>query len=291
MQLETLSRHDPKTAQAILAVAALSQEQVPYQSVNAGRFAKEAQELLAEARQFINLQPGDNPEEKLREFLSKQVISAIMGDEDSAAIRDRMGREGRLPLSAYKVNFQRNAMKLAHENEKYIKRMIASASDVQHLTADASPIPDQKGMTLIVVPQDVNTAHEHWLLIDAMRMRDTLFVSDAFRVFPEAVDLSGAKTPRDILLALVDVYGFDFTLEGLPPAKIFEQLTFPKSERDIKYDLGEGDGREISVTGSSFTLTDEAVQRGLPKTTSYIVAAYSFDRKKYLKDRAKYSKR
>lgn len=294
MRLNTLTKHDPKTAKAILAAAALSQDEVPYVSANVGRFDTEIREVLSEAAKRLNISPEDSDyEDRIRAFLSQEVVSAIMDGRDNGEVRERMGREGRLPLSAYKVRFTKHAVKNARENEKYVRRVIARATDVQHILAEHSPNPEfSKGLTLIVEAQEAGTPQEHWMLIDAMRMNDLLIVDDVFRIFPQVVDLCDVNSPIEMLRKFVGIYGRDFTIEGSPAKKMFEQLTFYKSESDLKFGMVSGGEYEVSVTGTTFTFTDEAVQRlGVPKIGCYIVSAYSLDRAKYLRDRARYTSR
>ncbi len=288
MQLSSLTRHDEKTAKAILAAAALAHDSTPYYSEYADRYKSEVRELMAEAESVLHIAPGsDQYDEVMRSFLSKQVETAIMGDSDPAEVRRRLGRQGRLPLSGYEIDFSKSFVKESRENEKYIRRAIASATDFQHVFA--SSLPDVgKGMTLIMIPQMLRKV-EHWLLVDAIRENDKLLVDRSFRVFPSIVDLRTANAPLEVLRAFVDHYGLSFSLENMPPAKMYEQLLFAKSEGQLDIKLPDaGTEYDVTVTGSSFTFKEDVANRlGVPMVGCTVIAAYGVDVAKYRRDRAK----
>lgn len=288
MQLTALKRHDDKTAKAILAAAALAHDSTPFYSEYAERYQSEIRELMAEAETVLHIKPGtEKYDEIMRSFLSKQVETAIMGDSDPAEVRRRLGRQGRLPLSGYAISFTKDFAKESRENEKFIRKAITSATDFQHIFAGS--LPDVgKGMTLIVISQIVRKV-EHWLLIDAIRENDRLLVDRSFRVFPSLVDLQSANEPIEVLRAFVDYYGLPFSLEHMPPAKMYEQLLFAKSEDKLDVKLPEMKTEfDVTVTGSSFSFThDVADKLGVPMSGCTVIAAYGIDVAKYRRDRTR----
>ena len=293
MRLNTLSQYDDRTAKAILAAAALANDGVPYQSKNAVKYRAEAEAVLAEIRSRFD---ADLPEERAAEavgkVLSQQVVDAIMGGKDPDAITRRMGLEGRLPISGYKISFAKHFERDTKESEKYIRRVIKDAEDVQHLVEhmQGADIDPKRGMTLVLIPQTSRNGQDHWLMVDAIRIDDRLIVDRAFRVFPSVVDLSSANEPLDVLRAFAEHYGEPFSIERSARQKFFKRLTFYKSSEKLNVDFKhENDIVEVFVVGSTYALDpDKAKAVGLPMEMSTVTAAYSVNLTKYRKDRLRH---
>ena len=293
MRLNTLSQYDDRTAKAILAAAALANDGVPYQSDNVVKYRNEAQAVLAEIRSRFDADlPDERAAEAVSKVLSQQVVEAIMGGKDPEAVTRRMGLEGRLPISGYKISFAKHFERDTKESEKYIRRVIKDAQDVQHLVdnVQGSDINPTRGMTLVLIPQTSRNGQDHWLMIDAIRIDDRLIIDRAFRVFPSVVDLSSANEPLDVLRAFAAHYGEPFSIERSARQTFFEGLLFYKDSKKLAVDFNhESDIVEVFVVGSSYNLDPEKAKLvGLPLELSTVTAAYSVNLTKYRKDRLKH---
>lgn len=292
MQLNILQHHDPETSKAILAAAALNESGTPYQSSNANKFEKQAQQLLEEIKLELGIE-GDSSEDRarMRDAISELVIQTVMSGSSLSDVKSRLAIKGELPLSAYRIKFAKGLLKQSGENENFIRRAIKADPEIQHILPKNIPVEaGVRGMTLMVIPQKSSRGNDHWIILDAMRSGDELVISDIFRVFPEVVDLSEACNPLDVLKAFVKVYGIEFQIDSLRPQKFFENLVIPKSEDDIDYTLPEKDvDLSLSTTGSTVRRVDQ--DGNLKYVETHIIASYCVDYTKYKQDKAKRHKR
>jgi hypothetical protein len=217
-----------------------------------------------------------------------------MGESDGAEVRRRLGRQGRLPISAYKISFSNDFSKQSQEKEKNIRKAVLSAEDYQHLQTPWAPEGRAQGVTLLMVHQRSAGRKAHWLILDALRDDDRLMIDRCFRVFPDIVDLSQAVAPLDVLKAFVDHYGALFTIEDSKPSKMFENLIFPKPKENLKIEgaenarpkPGESLDYEISVSGSSYAVdAEEALKLGVSPVGCSVVLAYGVNMSMYLRDK------
>lgn len=290
MQLESLRDMDQSTANAILAATALVQAGSPYPSPAVEKYSEQIENVLQEIRGQVNAHSGEEEEIRaVRKILSDLVLKAVMADTDIASVTDQLGMRGELPISSYKVVFEKGLLRKTKENENFIRRAIASCRDVQHIVPDGLPKDlGVKGVSLLAIAQETKRGVPHWILVDAMRAKDRLSVSNIFRVFPDAVDLRQASTPLDMLKAFAERYGVEFQLEGGLAAKFHGQHSFPKSESDLNIEFVlEGDKSEVAVSGTTLKELDEELEIVL-STTCHVILAYSYNWDLYLKDRRRF---
>jgi len=291
MSLSTLNRFEPPKAKAILAEAILSHGLDVPPSIPQS-YPEEVTELINEVRHRLEIDDSDNSSRtktRITEILSLEVTRIASAGRDLKEVAENLGQKGQLPLGAYKIHIVDGILREMKEAKSVIERVIREADEVQHITGTGPLSNSATGLTLIM--KWVRTEKSaFWYLLDAQRTKDTLRVAGIYRIDPEAIDLTNAATPLDVLKRFVARYGLPFHVKGLPGDHFFLEdvrVDDPPSEatrsvntkgvkRFAKYlETGYEVGVSKMGAGGPFNLLKE----------SRIVAAYAINVSKYLEDR------
>lgn len=284
----TLSRFDKETASAILAEAILSRGSA-IRSKRATDFASEIDDLLSEVREQLSLKRDDMSKEAagaIENRLSREIHQIIMGGVDEKEVIGELGSKGQLPLSAYKIKYDSNALKDFRETAKTVKSVISSPDDIQHFIGSGRLNAFVKGSTLLTKWVPSTEGEAHWLLVVSQRDGEDLAVQAVLRVSPTRIVLEEARTPLDMLKAFTEVYGWDFTVLGIsgthrfmvdtevlgPPDEFKRDLV--KHTRIVKY----------IETGYNMVETDPTTGKVVLEDKR-IVLAFSVDMTSYLREK------
>ncbi len=194
--------------EAFEALTSVTQLLLPNPNLNEDEVATSglASSVMAEIHQrYKDCQPGE-----LYEMLSNEITRAALAESDEQQVQYRLGEQGYLWSNKYKVSFSPDLLDSMHElnvRKTHIEDAVHNADDFAHL------LPQQYGANENALSLFVKflskTKVPHVLLILASRKGDEINVSFALRVIPSVVPIQEAKTPLDVLQALVDNYGVD----------------------------------------------------------------------------------
>jgi hypothetical protein len=287
MQLSTLERYDAKTANAILAAAALSQQDTPYLSASEGKYDTEVSELISELESQLNLSRDDEAgRKKLRAYLSDKVRTALLGGNSVENVQSRLGQRGDLPISSYRLKLGKEVLKDFHESKKTVEAAINSPDEVQHFVGSGPFSDTLRGVTLVTKWVPSKDGEAHWLLADAQRQGDSLYVQAVLRISPSRLDLSAAESPLDLLRVFVERYGVEFTVEGVQGGHKFVcdlEVPSPPNESTRKLTKPKGFAKYLE-TGYSVNEVDDTTKEVL-RTDQRIVVAYAVDMTTYLAEK------
>jgi hypothetical protein len=208
---------DRITAAGILARAALAMTDSanPAAALVFPDEQKIRNELIYEMRRRYGIS-DDSAEarERLSDVLD-QESDELLGPIDDKVALERLARNGDLPSDLYQVSIVSNVealygAKFPAEKAR-IEETVKSPDLEQHWgpTGEDSP-------TLISI--FAKTFHDRYpvrsfvMLVAGERRDLSLLVLQAWRIYPEDVDLAGAKSPLDMLERFASVYGHDVTV-------------------------------------------------------------------------------
>src|SRR4051812_27030324 len=213
--LKTLERHDPETAAAILAAAALATSPNPGTSSAEERtllpFWDEVTDVLSEVRQRLDLRPEDQSRKArvaLDNFLSQQLDEAVFSGQSADEVLARAGQAGRLPPSIYKIvqpRIFRERFNPLGIRKQAVEGAVHRPDDVQHLVNDRAVelARDTHSLFMKLVPA-TDKEEAYWLLVQTLREGFEQEVQAAWRVYPSDVNLENASDPLDVLKLFVD---------------------------------------------------------------------------------------
>jgi hypothetical protein len=260
--LATLQKFDHKTAEGVLAAAALSTAPNPGVDENPqflNRYSKQAEDVLLEIRSRLQISPTDNSipaRTAIDNVLSKALEGLILNPANTSSALNRAGQSGRLAPVIYQVVQPKPFSTLFYTlgiSASHVEDAVKHPDDHQHLMAEGMP-EDAKTLSLFmkqVTSRDVRNSR--WLLVQTNRIGLQQHVQAAWIVFPSDVDLSMASAPIDALRAFVDVFGCPISV-GDKKALFVDPQQFPFNA-SVKVDW-TGAPREHFVNFSQTTNAD-----------------------------------
>jgi hypothetical protein len=235
--LTTLERHDPATANAILAAAVLSTATNPGLADDLQRAASyegDVRLVLDEVRSKLRVERADESSRtkaRIVDFLSSAIDRQVFGPGQKIdATLQRVGQLGLLSPSAYTVqqpeSFKQRFYSLTF-NKRLVREVINEPDEVQHLMTENALDNDEKDALSLFLKKAVSNKNEaHWLLIQTVRIGMTQVAQSAWRVFPADVDLSKVEDPKGVLRAFVDVFGLNVRVGGTE-SKFIDVVQYP----------------------------------------------------------------
>jgi hypothetical protein len=220
--ITSLSELNPVTVAGILARAALAlhNEDNPAAApaIPEERALREA--VIAKARELAGIEPGDESE-RAREVLGDILDSQrenLIGVTDSRGALLRLATKGDLPSDLYNIDINPNmeqtfGQRFAREKE-LIEASIRSPDRELHCQPSGNPEnPFLVSLFAKRFPHD-RLARSFIMLVVANRIGLTLHVHQAWRLYPDVVDLQETSDLIDMLKRFLRVFGVDIEMEG-----------------------------------------------------------------------------
>jgi hypothetical protein len=209
---------DPTRAAGLLARAALSVGYLnnPLVESESDLFAR----VVEEARSQLGIGINDNdPEtiERIADFLDEESDKLLQPPDTKSAI-DRLAERGDLPSDLYEINIIPNVQDVYGKGFSLEKEIIETTIRAPTLEQHYGPPRGLYEPSMISL--FVRTFRTTWPLKDfsvivaAQRRGLILDVHQAWRVYPQKVNLQGAKTPVDWLRKFADSYGAELEVQG-----------------------------------------------------------------------------
>ena len=237
--LPSLRNQTPKEIEGILA--SLTLDMLPNPGI--GRTPSDLSEdvrdrLIQEIRISLGLKMDDKSPaamSKIYDYLAREMGHAALADVDIKEVKTRLGDRGELAPPLYKIVFMdsfKNGSKRRGVDERTVELTLQSPDSVEHLRPELFGITSKRA-TSLYLKQFINSGQplkSYSLLVFCTRLGYVQQVGDAWQIFHSDVDLSKAKTPLDVLKALVGKYGFEFQI-GERKASFFWHERVPISRR------------------------------------------------------------
>jgi hypothetical protein len=261
MNLNTLENFDRRTAEGVLAAAALATAPNPgVAGVPAllNKYFDEAQAVLTEIRSRLRISVDDDSASAraaVDNVLSGALEGLIINPQNRANVFGRVGQSGRLSPVFYEVvqtaEFKKTFYALGIRSS-HVEDAVRHPDDHQHLMTDGLP-ENAKAHSLFMKRIDSkDQRNSHWLLVQTHRVGLNQIAQSAWRIYPDAVDLSEARQPIDVLRMFAEVFGCPISV-GDKKAKFVDPQQFPPHTQ-VKIDW-TGAPREVFV---SFSQTQDA---------------------------------
>ncbi len=223
MNLNALQHVDRKTAEGILAVAALST--APNSGMDEptdffGRYSKQAGDVLSEIRSRLKISPTDNSDPArvaIDNVLSNALQRLILDPANTSSALGRAGQSGRLSPVLYEVVQSPQFTNLFYGlgvTSSHVVDAIKHPDDHQHLMAEGIP---EEWKTLSLFMKWIaarNARNRHWLLVQTNRIGLQQHAQAAWKLYPSDVDLSEASTPLDAMKAFANSFGNPISVES-----------------------------------------------------------------------------
>jgi hypothetical protein len=236
--LNGLNDIDSRVAQGILANLAL--EMMPDPGVETERrtnavsqYAGLREQLLNELRIRLRLKKNDaSPRAmgKLYAALAEEMKRLSLQGEDLNKVKARLGQQGSLSPSEYQVKFSQAFRETAEPcgiSESTAESVVRKPDSYEHFKPEHFGFDPNSAMSLFLkVQKETSYSERYIILVFASRKGYVQEVESAWRVYPSDVDLSQARSPKDVLSAFVDVFGAAFTL-GEKTGKLFINESLP----------------------------------------------------------------
>lgn len=281
MSLMSLQGMDPRVADRVLATAVLAIGNTNVESVPTD-LAEAATAVISEARDRVasgSRSDDQKATDQVRSFLSREIERRLMAGRDSHAIENRLGREAKLPIGAYKI-IAAKGFKRAFRSESlgFASRIIREAEVFHHVLNGPASAEDNRQWSFFARRiESVNRRRHYWAIVGADRIGDTLEVGSFWRVFPEVVDVKTVSSALDLLKRFVGAYGAPYKFEGAEFEGLVMGETIPHTSTEKL---------EIAVGGDDTHL--EAIGR-VEDGTVILDLAYAVDLKRYFADRTRHA--
>jgi hypothetical protein len=90
----------------------------------------------------------------------------------------------------------------------HVENAVRNPDDYQHLMTEVVPEEKKTANSLFMKRVDSREIrNRHWLLVHTHRVGLDQIVQSAWRIYPDAVDLTEAQEPLDVLRAFVISFG------------------------------------------------------------------------------------
>lgn len=285
MHLNSLSSVSRDEAERVLASAALAGGQL----VKADSDLDEVAALLSEIRTKLRIGPDDqSPQARARidEAISALIDEVLVDPERMEAALRRAGADGRLPASAYSIEFTdvfRQKFEPLGEKKHLVKRMIVEADDHEHLSINAlTEYKQTEELSLFLRRAHAGPKGQriHWAIIQTHRIGATLIVQAIWRLVPDVVDVSRADSPLALLKAFAEHYGMDVTV-GDVTSKFIDCVVVPITTEGPPT-VGAEDSNDVKIPRLSDFLAVSTGRDGLRERA--LANVYCIDMKRYAAD-------
>lgn len=266
--IEALSNFDKVTAAGILARAALALAH----STNPAAAPAVADELsvrrvvIQQVRKQAGVAPDDNSEDALQRIEERldSETDSLLGEVNDVAALDKRALDGTLPSDLYSVELVPNiADALGHrfqQERTLIEKTIKASDREQHV----APTEENNGEVFAISLfskyfPDKFPGRSFTMLVVAERRGFQLVVHQAWRLYPNEVDISEATDLVDMLRRFAKVYGVEIEHQGVKSKFIFrgEVPLGATVAESYKFRL-----RHSKITLSHFYKRDPATGRG-----------------------------
>jgi hypothetical protein len=244
MSLDILSKYDSRTADGILAAAALS---TGYFATEADRpellkrYHREVNDVLEQVRATLRIAKNDYSSaatSSIDKFFAKEISSRVLTEASAVEALNRAGQAGRVPPSLYTVflgkPFLDRFLPLGIR-PPHVEDAVKNPDEFQHFLTEFQPAESRDILSLFLKRIETRNKPPHWLLVQAVRQGLMQHVQSAWRIFPNDIDLSEAQSPVDLLKAFALRFGERFVLHG-HAAQFVESLKLSATEfKDFRY--------------------------------------------------------
>lgn len=229
--IPALNNIDPATAQGILATIALQMMPDPGVGSAANRAPVDStfrDKLIQELRVQLRLKRDDySPKAmaKLYAALAEEINSIALRGEDLNEVKARLGHQGLLSPSQYKITFREPLIGDVSRNQ--VEATIQRPDSYEHLVPEHFGF-DAKNAASLFVKVEKPTAHSERYIILVFTSRHGYIhdVNGAWRVYPSDVDLRKSSSPLDVLRAFTETFGTTFAI-GEKTGKLFMNEKLP----------------------------------------------------------------
>ena len=217
--INSLTDFDPLTAAGILARAALSvaDRSNPDAASVVPDEHRIRERILLETRQQYGIADDDSEDsrERLCDALDAES-DALLGSADEFQVLERLALKGDLPSDLYQIIVVKNIKdcygKKYLEEEQNIKETVRSPDIEKHYGSPGDP-EDHRLISLFARTfRDKYPARSFVMLVAGERKGLILTIFQAWRVYPEDVNLIGADSPLEMLRRFALVFGTDVTV-------------------------------------------------------------------------------
>ncbi len=201
--------------------------------------AKGQQDLLNQIKTHLKIQIEELTEETkiaVLEFIEKEISNQILDKKKEKAARARIGDRGDLRPDLYQVKFSQLFKDTSEKRgirKHHVEETLMSPDAVQHLTPPKDH-ENQKQLFSIYSKTfpDQGSSDPYTMLVMAQRKGYIQVVFSAWRIYHSDVDLSGTKTPLDILKGFAETYGIPFSVGGSDKSmfKLFQKIEIPEGQ-------------------------------------------------------------
>jgi hypothetical protein len=218
--IEYIESLDRVTAAGILARAALALENRANPAA-APLLPNEHQireDVIRAARKRAGIEPADNTHaarERLCDELDEEREALLSPHPDNARVLRELAVKGELPSDLYNIDVisnirQFHGRKFETEN-RYIEDTVRAPDFEQHY--GPTRLPNQPHLISLFAKTfpDKYPARTFIMLVAGGRDGLNLTVHQAWRIYPEEVDLVGSADPLEMLKRFANVYGADVT--------------------------------------------------------------------------------
>jgi len=216
--IKAIQSFDPTTAAGLLARAALSVGYInnPLIQSEADLFAK----VVEEVRSQLGIEADQNDPEtiqRIADFLDQESDKLLQPPNTESAIR-RLAERGELPSDLYEINIIPNVQEVYGKGFPLEKEIIETAIRAPTLEQHYGPPrgPHEPAMISLFVRSFRTTwpLKDFSVVVAGQREGLVLHVHQAWRVYPQKVNLQGVKTPVDWLRKFADAYGAELEVQG-----------------------------------------------------------------------------
>jgi hypothetical protein len=250
MSLDLLNKYDERTAEGILAAAALSTGYFATdhdQPQILKRFSREAQDLLEEVRSKLKIERSDRSSSAISsidKYLAKEISNRVLPGSVAQEALTRAGQAGRAPPTLYSVlqdkSFLNRFLALG-VRQSHVEDAVKHPDEYQHLLNDLQPLGNKDTISLFMKEVVSKNKQPHWLLVQTVRQGLVQNVQSAWRVFPSVIDLSKAQAPIDVLKALANRFGMPVQAADRQ-ALFVESISLSAAQaRDFKFKVRPND--------------------------------------------------
>jgi hypothetical protein len=237
MPLNSLSKFDIPTANAVLAAAALST--APNPGIGEEEFETVYRDhvgaVLSEIRQKLGLTEDDDSlgaRISIDRFLSNVLDETLLPGDAAEIALARAGQSGLLSPGVYKVvqpdSFQRIFFLLA-VTKSQVKEAIHEPDDYQHLMTENALVGEDDIFSISMKQSPTRrNIDPNWLLVQSFRRGLEQVAQSAWRIFPSDVDLRNAREPVDVLRAFAESFGINVVV-GDKVGKFIDRAMIDKS--------------------------------------------------------------
>jgi Ni,Fe-hydrogenase III component G len=234
--LKSLKSLDPNTASKIISdvvQSLLSNPNIESKFYSDKNFTDLHSSVINEVRQRAKIHIDDNSKDaqtKLFTILSDELSKLILTKKERNEAIKRLGDRGDLSLRLYKIKFT-DSFKIEFNHmvdKKLVELTIHEPDSFEHLLPERFDLDGGKNISLFTrFHLSKQLDNSFVILVEAVREKDQMTVSSAWKIFLSEVDIRDAKSPLDVLKAFVDVYGFDFIIGELYSRRFVLYDTFP----------------------------------------------------------------